>query len=116
MILGVLKLFLTLLPGPVFEYLKSRNVLEMAVIKAETERRRLQQEIILKENDHWIAWLPRFLIGFSVAVYVASVFFVSVFWELGLEIKEVPDLFKEVMLMVIGGLFLEKITRIFIRR
>lgn len=115
MILAILGLFLRALPGPIIGYLErkasSRN--EALRIEAEQEiaRRVAQREVLLKEADHWIAWLPRFLIASSVAIYVTAIFAVSIF-QLPWVVLQVPDEMEPVMSVVVGGLFLEKITRI----
>lgn len=110
--LAILGLLLRWLPGPIFDYLKDKNVVERARITAETKRRELQAEIVLKENDHWIAWLPRFIIAMSVALYTAQVLVSSMFHLPAYGPLKLPSDFIAVLLTVISALFIEKITRI----
>lgn len=105
-------LVLRYLPGPIFEYLKDKNVVERAKITAEVRRRELQAEIVLKENDHWIAWLPRFIIALFVALYTAQVLVSSMLHLPAYGPLKLPSDFIAVLLTVISALFIEKITRI----
>lgn len=115
MLFTFLGLILKFLPGPIFEYLKDKNVVEKTKIIAETRRRELQAEIVLKENDHWIAWLPRFIIALSVAVYTAQVLVSSMLHLPAYGPLKLPSDFIAVLLTVISALFIEKLTRIFKR-
>jgi hypothetical protein len=115
MILAILGLFIKALPGPILGYLERKASSHNQALRIEAEqeiaRRAAQRDVLIKEADHWAAWLPRFLIAFSVALYVAAIFAVSTF-QLSWVVLQVPDEMEPVVSVVVGGLFLEKITRI----
>ena len=112
LLLGVVSIFAKVLPTAFLQYMQAKSNVQIAGIKAEVARRQLQQEVLLKETEHWIAWLPRFVMGMSIAVYLASVIFVSIFHELHWVVKALPKDFVQIMYVIVGGYFLENITRI----
>lgn len=115
MILSILGMFLSVLPDAFVDYTvkKAEGKNETLRIRAhdEQERRKVQRDIIVKEADHWIAWLPRFLISMSVALYVLAIFLVSIF-QIPWTVLQVPAAMEEVVWIVIGALFLEKTVRV----
>jgi hypothetical protein len=115
MIYAILSLFLKFLPGPIFDYLKDKNVVEKTRIEAETRRRKYQAEVLIKESEHWIAWLPRFIIAMSVALYTAQVLVSSMLHQPAYGPLKLPTDFIAVLLTVIGALFLDRITKRFAR-
>ncbi len=118
MLLTVLGLLLKSLPGPILNYLERKATHHNEALRIEAhqeiERRKAQRDLLLKQADHWIAWLPRFTIAISVALYIGAIFAVSVF-QIPWTVLQVPDEMETVMSVVVGGLFLEKVSRIWKR-
>ena len=115
MIISILTLFLKVLPGPIFDWLKSKNVVEQYKIEAEVKRRKYQADILLKESEHWIAWLPRFIIALFVALYTAQVLITSMFHIPAYGPLKLPPDFIWVLMNVISGLFLLQAVKVFKR-
>lgn len=113
--LAILGLFLRFLPGPIFDYLKDKNVVERTRIEAETRRRKYQADILLKESEHWIAWLPRFTIAMSVALYTSQVLITSMFHIPAYGPLKLPPDFIWVLMNVISGLFILQAVKVFRR-
>lgn len=115
MILAILGLFLKALPGPILGYLERKAASQNETLRIEVQReielRNLQRGVLLKEADHWIAWLPRFVLAMSVSLYYGGVFLVSTF-GISWTILQVPNEVEAVGVVVVGALFLEKVTRI----
>lgn len=112
MILGILSLVAGVLPKVFLGYLQARNTKEIAWIKAEQERRALQAEIILMQYQHPVAWMPRTIIEFSVALYTAQVFLSSMLHLPMYGPLKLPVDFIWVLCTVIGGMFLTEYKRI----
>ena len=89
---------------------KLKTEITIAEIKAEQERRLAQRDVLLKEGDHWIAWLPRFLFGFGSAFYYCAIL-VDAIWDLPGEVLTLPDNIWPIMTAVVSGLFLEKAVK-----
>lgn len=115
MILAILGLFLKALPGPILGYLKDKAALKNDALRIEAEqeiaRREAQRDVLIKEADHWIAWLPRFCLAMTVAMYYGGVFLISTF-QLPWTILQVPGEVEIVGGIVVSALFLEKAIRI----
>lgn len=115
MILSILGMLLSSLPDFLVDYTvkKAEGQNENLRIRAQDEqqRRTTQRDVLIKEADHWIAWVPRFMISFAVALYVLAIFLVSIF-QIPWTVLQVPAAMEEVVWIVISALFLEKVTRI----
>lgn len=111
----ILPMVLKWLPGgilqPILQHLQHKADSKNEALRIEVERelglRQAQRDVLIKESEHWIAWLPRFLIGMSVAIYIAAIFAVST-WQLPFVVLRVPDAMEQVMWIVVGAYFLDK--------
>lgn len=112
---ALLGLILPLVPNVLMGWLKERGKLDNRLIDAEMQRRELIAQVTIAQYEHWIAWLPRFLIEMGVAAYVLDVFITSMLhipkWG---PLKMPPD-FVWVLMTVIGGMFFTSIARKFLR-
>lgn len=79
-------------------------------VKAEIGRRNAQKEILLKESESAIQWLPRFTFGMTAAIYFMAVTIDSIF-DLPGAVLALPDNEAAIMGVIVGGLFLDKAAR-----
>lgn len=119
MFLTLLPMLLSWIPGgllkPILGHIEkkadSANEKLRIELQEEIKRREAQRDVLIAETEHWIAWLPRFLIGMSVALYIAGIFLVSTF-QIQWVVLQVPAEMEAVMSVVVGGLFLERTAKI----
>lgn len=73
MILGILGLFLKVLPRPILDYvaIKAESANEALSIRAKNEqhRREVQRDIIVAEQGWWLTAMIRPLLAFPVIIY-----------------------------------------------
>lgn len=84
---------------------KLKTEVTIAEIKAEIERRNAQKEVLIKEAESPIQWLPRFTFGMTAAIYFLAVVLDSIFDFPGVVLK-LPETEAEIMMIIVGGLFL----------
>lgn len=111
MILGLLGLIVPIIPTVFLGYLKEKGKVNNMIFESEMARRDAIVQIRLAQYQHWIAWLPVFLIEMSVASYIIAVFGTSI-----LQIPEygplkMPQDFIWVMMTVIGSMFFTRVTK-----
>lgn len=87
-----------------------RTSVTIEEVKAEVARRNAQRDLILKDSDHWIAWLPRFIINLSGALYVLA-FVLDTIFDLPGAIKDLDANQMTIMLGIIGALTLQHFKR-----
>lgn len=78
----------------------------IAEIKAELDRRNAQKEVLLKESESAVQWLPRFTFGMTAAFYYVAVTIDSVF-DLPGVVLELPTNAADIMKIIVAGLFLD---------
>lgn len=113
--LGLLGLILPILPTMLVNYLRVKNSVDVKLIDAEMQRRELMQQIYLAQYEHWIAWLPRFVIEMSVAAYIAAVFGSSILHLPQYGPLKMPTDFIWVLTVVVGCMFAQAIGRRFLK-
>jgi len=88
-----------------------RSTVTIEEVRAELARRNAQKDVLIAETDHWVAWLPRFLFGFTAAFYFLAVTIDSIF-DLPGVVLTLPDNIWPIMAAIVSGLFLENTVRI----
>jgi hypothetical protein len=76
------------------------------MVKAEINRRSMQRDVLIKESESAVQWLPRFTFGMSAAFYFMACVIDSVF-DLPGVVLILPDSMQEIMTVIVGGLFLD---------
>lgn len=115
----LLPMLLKWLPGgilsPILDYLgkraDSKNEALRIEVQREIELRQAQRDVLVAETEHWVAWLPRFAIAMSVALYLGAIFIDSTF-DLAFVVLRVPTEMDTIISVVVGGLFLERTAKI----
>ena len=113
--LALLGLVLPLVPNVVMGWLREKNKIDNRLIDAEMQRRELIAQVAIAQYEHWIAWLPRFIIEMCVALYVAAVFGSSILHIPQYGPLKMPADFVWVLTTVIGGMFFTAISRKFLK-
>lgn len=85
---------------------KLQTEVTITQIKAELERRNAQKEVLIKEAESPLQWLPRFTFGMTAALYFMAVVIDSIFDLPGVVLK-LPDTEAQIMSIIVGGLFLD---------
>lgn len=121
----MLSLILNFLGGgvlkSVLDHLEERKRLELGdkkvqaevtieEIKAELSRRQAQKDVLIKESESAVQWLPRFTFGMTAAAYFLAVVIDSIF-DLPGAVLTLPDNEAAIMGVIVGGLFLDKAAR-----
>ena len=125
--IGLLTLVLPLLPGFLLNFLHDKLSTDASVAtnrdnlatqerlartKAEVDRRNAQRDVLVAEQQHWFTALPRALLGYIVAFYIAKLVIWDKVFGLGATDNLSDDLW-EVFKVIIGGYFLDGVaTRI----
>jgi hypothetical protein len=79
-------------------------------IRAELARRQAQRDVLLKESESAIQWLPRFTFGMTAAAYFLAVTLDSIF-DLPGAVLALPDNEAAIMGVIVAGLFLDKAAK-----
>lgn len=123
--MGILSFILNWLGGGVLTsvlgHLEERKRLELGdkklqaevtieEIRAELARRQAQKDVLIKESESAIQWLPRFTFGMTAAAYFLAVTIDSIF-DLPGAVLALPDNEAAIMGVIVGGLFLDKAAR-----
>lgn len=111
MILGLLGLIVPIIPTVFLGYLKEKGKINNMIFESEMGRREAIMQIRIAQYQHWIAWLPVFLIEMGVAAYVLDVIITSMLHYPELGPLEMPEDYKWVLMTVIGSMFFQRVTK-----
>lgn len=79
-------------------------------IRSELARRQAQKDVLIKESESAVQWLPRFTFGMTAASYFLAVTLDSIF-DLPGAVLALPDNEAAIMGVIVAGLFLDKAAR-----
>ena len=79
-------------------------------IRSELARRQAQRDVLIRESESAVQWLPRFTFGMTAAAYFLAVVIDSIF-DLPGAVLTLPDNEAAIMGVIVGGLFLDKAAR-----
>lgn len=85
-----------------------RTSVTIEEVRAELGRRNAQKEVLLKESESSIQWMPRFLFGMTAWFYFCAVVIDAIF-DLPGVVLELPTTEAAVIATIVGGLFLESV-------
>jgi hypothetical protein len=88
---------------------KLQTEITISEIQAEMSKRLAQRDVLVKESESPIQWLPRFLFGMTAWLYFCSVVIDSIF-DLPGVILELPPAQAAIIATVVGGLFLDSVS------
>lgn len=111
MILGLLGLIVPIIPTVFLGYLKEKGKINNMIFESEMDRRHQITQIRIAQYQHWIAWLPVFLIEMSTAAYIMGVFGTSILQIPEYGPLEMPEDFKWVLMTVVGSMFFTRVTK-----
>lgn len=87
-----------------------RTSVTIEEIKSEIARRNATRDVLLKESESAVQWLPRFTFGMTAALYFMAVVIDSIF-DLPGSVLNLPDNEATIMGVIVGGYFLDKAAR-----
>lgn len=87
---------------------KLQTEITIAEIQAEMSKRLAQRDVLVKESESPIQWLPRFLFGMTAWFYFCAVIIDSIF-DLPGAVLELPATEAAIIATIVGGLFLDSV-------
>lgn len=111
MLFGLLGLIVPVIPKVFLGYLHEKGKINNMLFQSEMDRREKILELRLAQYQHWIAWLPAFLIEMGTAVYILAVFLSSIFHRPDLGPLKMPPDFIWVLMTVVASMFFTQVTK-----
>lgn len=100
--------------GPILGWLQSRNDTKAAIYAKEVEflieQNKARKEVLLRDAEHPLLWIPKFILFITVVAWVAGVFIDSLF-NFSWDVLDVPEKFWWIVYSVVGYMTLDTATR-----
>jgi len=97
---------------------KNKDDTKARILEAELgfyiEQNKARAQVLVADTQHWLMWLPRFLLYLPVSMWVAAVFIDSTF-DFSWTVLDVPANFWHIVYSVVGLFTLDTVSRNFKR-